>query len=154
MENGVDGYHPNFVHQAFFESRPEPGRKVMHSSPRIPTCESKDLGNGHSILDMSPKRTAGTAPQLRTSCAVRFRGVEQRRLHDESASARYGEDRTAEILVGVECEHCGIPKPADYRGSVPQHDVRSAPTRTDVHLLPTTLKGVPNEIDTRKAACA
>src|SRR5580704_15677641 len=63
MENGVDGYHPNFVHQGFFEVQGKDlGRKVSLLFTGNSTCESKDLGNGHSILDMAPKHRSVNKP--------------------------------------------------------------------------------------------
>src|SRR5215471_15050986 len=57
MENGVDGYHPNFVHQSFFEIQGKQlGRKVMKLFTEESAYQTKDLGNGHSILDMAPQR--------------------------------------------------------------------------------------------------
>ena len=63
MENGVDGYHPNFVHQSFFETQGKQlGRQAMQLFAGNSECESKDLGNGHAILDMAPRRAATTRP--------------------------------------------------------------------------------------------
>ena len=65
MENGVDGYHPNFVHQAFFETQAGPiGRKVMQLFTGNADYESKDLGNGHSLLDMAPEASDRAAAYL------------------------------------------------------------------------------------------
>ncbi len=57
MENGVDGYHPNFVHQSFATAMKKlfAGRftadfsaAFSDSSPAV----SRDLGHGHGVLDM------------------------------------------------------------------------------------------------------
>ncbi len=57
MENAVDGYHPNFVHQSFGTAM----RKLLADrmkadfsaafSDQSPAC-TWDLGNGHGVLDM------------------------------------------------------------------------------------------------------
>jgi phenylpropionate dioxygenase-like ring-hydroxylating dioxygenase large terminal subunit len=57
MENGVDAYHPNFVHQSFAtvmkklladRLTADFGAAFSDSSPAV----ARDLGNGHSALDM------------------------------------------------------------------------------------------------------
>ncbi|HUA36249.1 MAG TPA: aromatic ring-hydroxylating dioxygenase subunit alpha [Candidatus Binataceae bacterium] len=145
MENGVDGYHPNFVHQAFFEAQASRiGRKVMQLFTGNADYESKDLGNGHSILDMTPKRRDGSRPVSNL-----LRGATSQAASDayvNSMIARYGEARTAEIFAASNVNLAIFPNlliiGIQLRMTIPVHA-----TRTDVHLLPTTLKGVPDEIN-------
>ncbi|HLI81286.1 MAG TPA: Rieske 2Fe-2S domain-containing protein [Candidatus Binataceae bacterium] len=144
MENGVDGYHPNFVHQGFFEVQGKTlGRKVMQLFTDNSHCESKDLGNGHSILDMSPKRAVG-----RPTSNI-LRGATSQSSTDaymDSLIRRYGQERTAEILAASNVNLGVFPNlliiGIQFRMTIPK-----SATRTDVHLLPTTLKGVPDEIN-------
>ena len=144
MENGVDGYHPNFVHQGFFEIQGKTlGRKVMQLFTDNSHCESKDLGNGHSILDMSPKRVVG-----RPTSNI-LRGATSQSSTDaymDSLIRRYGQERTAEILAASNVNLGVFPNllmiGIQFRMTIPK-----SATRTDVHLLPTTLKGVPDEIN-------
>ena len=144
MENGVDGYHPNFVHQGFFEVQGKAlGRKVMQLFTENSHCESKDLGNGHSILDMSPKRSVG-----RLTSNI-LRGATSQSSTDaymDSLIRRYGQERTAEILAASNVNLGVFPNlliiGIQFRMTIPK-----SATRTDVHLLPTTLKGVPDEIN-------
>lgn len=49
-ENGVDGYHANFVHQAFLEGA-APDNKALKMFAGGSPCRSVDLGNGHGLLD-------------------------------------------------------------------------------------------------------
>jgi phenylpropionate dioxygenase-like ring-hydroxylating dioxygenase large terminal subunit len=145
MENGVDGYHPNFVHQAFFESQgKELGRKVMQLFTGNSACESKDLGNGHSILDMSPKNR----PTNRPSSNI-LRGATSQTSSETYLGRmvqRYGEEHTAEILAASNVNLAIFPNlliiGIQLRKTIP-----ISPARTDVHLLPTTLKGAPDEIN-------
>jgi nitrite reductase/ring-hydroxylating ferredoxin subunit len=145
MENGVDGYHPNFVHQAFFETQAGPiGRKVMQLFTGNSEYASKTLGNGHSLLDMSPKRPAGSR---RTSNLLRGATAQGAgATYMSSLLARYGEERTAEILSASNVNLAVFPNlliiGIQFRNTMPV-----SATRTDVHLLPTTLKGVPDEIN-------
>src|SRR6202011_805631 len=145
MENGVDGYHPNFVHQAFFEIQGKQlGRKVMQLFSENSDYETKDLGNGHSILDMAPKRAATTRPVSNI-----LRGATSQAASDaymESLIRRYGQERTAEILAASNVNLAVFPNlliiGIQFRMTIP-----ISAKRTDVHLLPTTLKGVPDEIN-------
>jgi len=57
MENGVDGYHPNFVHQSFAAAMKKifVGRFTADFSAAFSDASpavSRDLGNGHGVLDM------------------------------------------------------------------------------------------------------
>ena len=145
MENGVDGYHPNFVHQAFFETQgKQVGRKVMQLFTENSDLESKALGNGHSILDMAPKRPVGTRP-----VSNMLRGATSQASSEayvESLIRRFGRERTAEILAASNVNLAVFPNlliiGIQFRMTIP-----ISATRTDVHLLPTTLKGVPEEIN-------
>jgi phenylpropionate dioxygenase-like ring-hydroxylating dioxygenase large terminal subunit len=69
-ENGVDGYHPNFVHQAFLEGAPGNGAALQMFSNNA-VCRAADLGNGHALLDIRPQmgdvheRIIGRTPEGR-----------------------------------------------------------------------------------------
>jgi hypothetical protein len=145
MENGVDGYHPNFVHQAFFETQGKGmGRKVMQLFTGNSDFESKDLGNGHSILDMAPKHRSrkGQVSNL-------LRGTTSQASSDAYVSSmvrRHGEERAAEIFAASNVNIAIFPNlliiGVQMRMTMPV-----SAKRTDVHLLPTTLIGVPDEIN-------
>jgi phenylpropionate dioxygenase-like ring-hydroxylating dioxygenase large terminal subunit len=145
MENGVDGYHPNFVHQAFFETQAGPiGRKVMQLFTGNADFQSKALGNGHSLLDMAPKHPPGGRPASNMLRGATSQGASA--TYRESLIARYGHERTAEILAASNVNLAVFPNlliiGIQFRNTLPV-----SATRTDVHLLPTTLKGVPEEIN-------
>jgi nitrite reductase/ring-hydroxylating ferredoxin subunit len=145
MENGVDGYHPNFVHQAFFEIQGKKiGRKVMQLFSENSNYESRDLGNGHAILDMAPKRAAGPRPVSNI-----LRGATSQASSDaymDGLLRRFGPERTAEILAASNVNLAVFPNlliiGIQFRITIPV-----SAKRTDVYLLPTTLKGVPDEIN-------
>ncbi len=145
QENGVDGYHPNFVHQAYFEAQgKELGRKVMGLFTGNSECDSKDLANGHSILDMTIKNRHGTRPvrnMLRGSTSQSSGAA-----YVASMTQRYGEARTAEIL-GASNVNLAIFPNLLIIGIQLRKTIPVSVTRTAVHLLPTTLKGVPDEIN-------
>jgi len=145
MENGVDGYHANFVHQSFFEIQGKQiGRKVMKLFTEDSEFESKDLGNGHSILDMAPKRRTRNRPVRNI-----LRGTTSQAATDTYLSSlleRFGEARTSEILAASNVNLAIFPNlliiGIQFRNVVPINA-----ERTDVYLTPTTLKGVPDEIN-------
>ena len=145
MENGVDGYHPNFVHQSFFETQGKQlGRQAMQLFAGNSECESKDLGNGHAILDMAPRRAATTRPVPNLLRGATSRAGSE--AYIGSLIGRYGNDRTAEILAASNVNLAIFPNllviGIQLRMTIPV-----SAKRTDVHLLPTTLKGVPEEIN-------
>jgi phenylpropionate dioxygenase-like ring-hydroxylating dioxygenase large terminal subunit len=144
MENGVDGYHPNFVHQSFFEVQGKQlGRRVMKLFTEASAYESKDLGNGHSILDMAPRRKSHRPVNNI------LRGSTSKASSDsyvESLVRRYGEERTSEILGASNVNLAVFPNlliiGIQFRNVIPV-----SVSRTEVYLTPTTLKGVPEEIN-------
>ncbi len=87
-ENGVDGYHPNFVHQAFLEGAGRNGgaMRLFHgASP----ARAADLGNGHALLDSRP-----TLGDLHVRS---FAATEEGRHHLELLVDRLGEQRAREV---------------------------------------------------------
>src|SRR5579875_430545 len=147
MENGVDGYHPNFVHQSFFEIQGKKlGRKVMKLFTEASSYQSKDLGNGHSILDMAPQRKSHRPVNniLRGSTSDA-----STKIYIERLVRRYGEERTSEILGASNVNLAVFPNlliiGIQFRNVIPINV-----NRTDVYLTPITLKGVPDEINTAR----
>ena len=120
MENGVDGYHANFVHQSFFEVQGKKlGRKVAQLFTESSAMESKDLGHGHSILDMAPKRQAarpvsnllrGATSQAATDTYMASLTAALRQRADRRDSGR------------VERQPGDLSESADYRHPIPQCD--------------------------------
>jgi phenylpropionate dioxygenase-like ring-hydroxylating dioxygenase large terminal subunit len=90
-ENGVDGYHPNFVHKTFLESVGRPSLMQVfgaHSDARAGA-----LGGGHGLLD--------SRPMLREAAAMRLRSP-QGRAALEALTLRIGDrDRAAEVLASA-----------------------------------------------------
>jgi len=106
--------------------------------------ESKDLGNGHAIRDMAPKHRSGKGPVSNL-----LRGATSQASSDDYQSSmicRYGEVRAAQIFAASNVNLAIFPNlliiGVQLRMTIPV-----SAKRTDVHLLPTTLKGVPDEIN-------
>ncbi len=144
MENGVDGYHANFTHQAFFEIQGKRlGRSVMKLFNENNPMESKDLGRGHSILDTAPKRSS---PRLVTNILRGNVSKEAGDAYVQSLVARYGDARAAEILAASNVNLAIFPNLLII-GVQLRQVIPVAVNRTDIFLTPTTLRGVPEEIN-------
>jgi hypothetical protein len=87
-ENGVDGYHPNFVHRAFIES--------SHFSLKIfgPKSQGRagSLGGGHGLLDMRPMMEPVFRQKLECPEGQHLFGQLTERLGDR--------DRAEKIILG------------------------------------------------------
>jgi len=86
-ENGVDGYHPNFVHRAFFETS---GLGAGLFGPGS-TGRAGSLGRGHAVLDF---RTM-MAPMMRTRLAT----DDGQRALDRLAERLGDRERATEVLL-------------------------------------------------------
>ncbi|HVM41102.1 MAG TPA: aromatic ring-hydroxylating dioxygenase subunit alpha [Acidimicrobiia bacterium] len=145
-ENGVDGYHPNFVHQAFLASTNrmtgamgDLAMKLFHdSSPG----RSADLGNGHGLLDSRPnvqpllKEMLPTTEQGRAYLKVLADrlGSEERALEVASTNGAGGFN----LMIFPNLLMIGVQIRVVHPRSV---------DRTDVELYATTLKGMPEEMN-------
>lgn len=140
LENAMDGYHPNFVHQTFLRTdKSGLGRQRDVFSGDSPGL-SRDFGNGAVMLDYRPNNAARrkVTAFLPVTAAVR--------AYEESMRARYGEDRAEDLLVAGGTHVLVFPNliliGAHIRVVQPV-----TVAQTEVSLYPTLLKGVPREIN-------
>lgn len=86
-ENGVDGYHPNFVHRAFFET------SGLGSSLFGPgsTGRAGSIGRGHAVLDFRSMMAPLMRQKLATGEGQRILGRLTERLGDR--------DRATEVFL-------------------------------------------------------
>lgn len=139
-ENGVDGYHPNFVHQAFLTGAGGPSGLAMKLFHDSSPGRCADLGNGHALLDSRPnvqplmKQVLPATEQGRAYLATLAErlGSEERALEVASTNGASGFN----LLVFPNLLMIGV----QIRVVHPR-----AVDRTDVELFPTTLKGMPDE---------
>jgi nitrite reductase/ring-hydroxylating ferredoxin subunit len=141
VENGVDGYHPNFAHQSFFDTQSEAIRPSLFGLfSEAAVCTSRDLGNGHSLIDMSGA-DSGRRQMSRSVLLGQSGGEYLKRLLE-----RYGEERAEEIARASAVNLVVFPNlliiGVQLRTVVP---VRV--DRTEVLLNPTLLKDVPDEVN-------
>ena len=89
IENGMDGYHPNFVHQTFFANiQQRTGAKLTDLFISSSTGQTRDLGNGHVMLDFRPYNRANNR---RMQAALPTRPGGQAYL--DAMVNRYGQER-------------------------------------------------------------
>jgi phenylpropionate dioxygenase-like ring-hydroxylating dioxygenase large terminal subunit len=142
IENSMDGYHPNFVHQTFFANiQRRSGAKLTDLFNSNSNSYARDLGNGHVMLDYRPYNRAN---QRRMQEVLPTRPGGQAYL--DAMINRHGQERAEEILtaggthilvfpnlvlIGV---HIRVIRPVTI-------------DQTEVFLYPTLLKGVPAEVN-------
>lgn len=136
LENGVDAYHGNFVHQGYFNRIPAMSQVQFATARSVGV--SVDLGNGHGLLDS--RDDLGDLLGMASSFGPGAEEYRRRLL------ARVGEDRFAELqrstgealnlsvfpnllLIGVQVRVV-FPRAVDY---------------TEIELYPTFLAAAPEE---------
>jgi phenylpropionate dioxygenase-like ring-hydroxylating dioxygenase large terminal subunit len=135
IENAIDGYHPNLVHQAIFDVVRKRTRTRLDVFDGNSIGETRDLGNGHVMLDYRAYNRAARGPRVQPTIAGRGQD------YLDAMVRRYGAERADEvitaggthllvfpnlILIGVQIRVVQ-PVSIDY---------------TEVYLYPTLLKGV------------
>lgn len=137
LENGVDGYHPNFTHRSFFEIVHEhTGGRGEYLSSRS-AAVAKSLGNGHSVLDQRP--ALGDTYLSRIEMIPRSDDLVAE-LH-----AHLSEDETADVLRTVPGAgfNLAIFPNLQLIGVHIREITPIAPNRTDVTLRPLTAPDLP-----------
>jgi phenylpropionate dioxygenase-like ring-hydroxylating dioxygenase large terminal subunit len=141
VENAMDGYHPNFSHETFLDMLQSQSGRRLDVFNGNSAGESRDLGNGHVMLDYRRyNRELGAKirdvlPTTPGGEAYRERMVQQ-----------YGQERAAEILVAGGTHSYIFPNliliGVQLRVAQPV-----TVDRTDICLYPTLLKGVSDELN-------
>lgn len=142
VENSMDGYHPNFVHQTFFANiQRRTGSKLTDLFNSNSNSYTRDLGNGHVMLDYRPYNRAN---QRRMQAVLPTRPGGQE--YWDAMVNRHGQERAEEILtaggthllvfpnlvlIGV---HIRVIRPVTI-------------DQTEVFLYPTLLRGVPAAVN-------
>ena len=142
-ENGVDGYHANFVHLAFLEGIAPEGKALRMFAGSSP-CRSMDLGNGHALLDQRPVM----ADIFERQSAATPHG----RAQTEALVDRLGPERAREVIRtsgGLGFNLLIFPNLLliQYHIRVVQP---KAVDRTDVVLLPMLFEGASEEVNAQR----
>lgn len=142
-ENGVDGYHANFVHLAFLEGAAPEGRALRMFNGTSP-CRSADLGNGHALLDQRPVMSDGFERRIGATA--------HGRAHRDALVDRLGPDRAREVIRtsgGLGFNLLVFPNLLfiQYHARVVQP---RAVDRTDVVLYPILFEGGDDELNAER----
>jgi phenylpropionate dioxygenase-like ring-hydroxylating dioxygenase large terminal subunit len=142
IENGMDGYHANFVHQSFFENvRRRTGVNLTDLANSQSPAQTRDLGNGHVMIDFRPYNEARSGRMGAIMVTS-----ESGQAYRDALIARYGEERTRELLTARGTHLLVFPNliliGVQIRVIRPVHV-----DETEVFLYPAFLKGAPQQLN-------
>jgi len=142
IENGMDGYHPNIVHQSFFENvRRRTGVNLTDLGNSQSPAQTRDLGNGHVMIDF---RRYNEARAGRMSAIMVT--SESGQAYRDALIARYGEERTKELLTARGTHLLVFPNLILI--GVQIRVIRPVQVdETEVFLYPAFLKGAPHQLN-------
>ena len=142
VENSMDGYHGNFVHQSFFDNvRRRAGVNLTDMMTSQSLAQTRDLGNGHVMIDFRPYNKANGG---RLGAAMPT--SESGRAYRDALIAKHGAARTEELLT-ARGTHLLV-FPSLILIGVQIRVIRPIKTDdTEVFLYPTFLKGAPHELN-------
>jgi phenylpropionate dioxygenase-like ring-hydroxylating dioxygenase large terminal subunit len=142
IENSMDGYHPNFVHQTFFTNiQHRTGRKLTDLFTSSSPAQTRDFGNGHVMLDLRPYNDAKSSLWRAVNPEVR-----QKEPYIEAMIARYGTERATELLTAAGTHMLVFPNLVLIGVQIRVIQPIKV-DETEVFLYPTFLQGVPQEVN-------
>ena len=141
VENTIDGYHPNFTHQAFFEGVHKAMGIKMTLFEGGSAGLNRDLGGGHTMLDSREFSRTDPASQRRVDMIKLMA-----KPYYEALADRHGDAR-AEELLRIGGTHMNVfPNLMLLQNQV--RVVRPIRVdRTDIHVQPALLEGAPEVIN-------
>ena len=145
---GMDGYHPNFVHKTVYEVRQRKRPAGMTESAKGEAFNddsanlTRDLGNGHAMLDVYPVRSANYPVYLQTMSRTPGWDAYYRLLVEA-----HGQKRADEVLVWAGDPHLGVFPNLQLINSQIRLIRPIAADQTEVLMFPALLKGVPDSIN-------
>jgi phenylpropionate dioxygenase-like ring-hydroxylating dioxygenase large terminal subunit len=146
MENSIDGYHPNFTHQSFFQGISKKTGQRVDMFDGGSDAQSRDLGRGHSNLEYSRYNLAETRRNARLTA---LRSTPWGEKYYQDMVAAYGIDRAEHVIV-VGGTHMSVFPNLVVLGQQVRTIRPVSPERTEVDLAPALLKGVPDELNTMR----
>jgi phenylpropionate dioxygenase-like ring-hydroxylating dioxygenase large terminal subunit len=141
VENSMDGYHANFVHQSFFENvRRRTGMNLTDFATSQSLAQTRDLGNGHVMIDFRPYNKANGA---RMSAMM---PSDSGKAYRDALIAGHGQARTDELLTARGTHLLVFPNLVLI--GVQIRIIRPIKIdQTEVFLYPTMLAGAPHELN-------
>lgn len=142
VENSMDGYHGNFVHQSFFENvRRRSGVNLTDMMTSQSLAQTRDLGSGHVMIDFRPYNQARGS---RLGAAMPT--SESGKFYRDALIARHGSARAEELLTARGTHLLVFPNLVLI--GVQIRIIRPIkPDETEVFLYPAMLKGAPHELN-------
>jgi phenylpropionate dioxygenase-like ring-hydroxylating dioxygenase large terminal subunit len=142
IENGMDGYHGNFVHQSFFDNiRRRTGVNLTDLGTSQSPAQTRDLGSGHVMIDFRPYNKANGA-RLGAVRPTTTSG----QAYVEALGARHGQARAEELLTAGGTHLLVFPNLILI--GVQIRVIRPVQIdETEVFLYPTLLTGAPSELN-------
>ena len=142
IENSMDGYHPNFVHQTFFTNiQHRTGRKLTDLFTSSSPAQTRDFGNGHVMLDFRPYNNAKASLWRAVNPEVR-----QKEPYIDAMIAKYGTERATELLTAAGTHMLVFPNLVLIGVQIRVIQPIKV-DETEVFLYPTFLQGVPQEVN-------
>jgi phenylpropionate dioxygenase-like ring-hydroxylating dioxygenase large terminal subunit len=142
VENSMDGYHGNFVHQSFFDNvRRRSGVNLTDMMTSESLAQTRDLRNGHVMIDFRPYNRV---------CGARLGAAmptsESGRAYRDALIEKHGQARTEELLTARGTHLLVFPNLVLI--GVQIRVIRPVKTdETEVFLYPAFLKGAPHELN-------
>jgi phenylpropionate dioxygenase-like ring-hydroxylating dioxygenase large terminal subunit len=146
---GMDGYHPNVLHVSAMETAKRKSRGTegggsdvtgaSRGDPWNDKSESltRELGNGHAMLDLSPFRVAHAEEYL-ASLATQDGGRE----YIAAMNATYGPERATVLIANAADPHLGIYPNAQLVGNHVRIIHPIAVDQTEVLMFPVRIRGL------------
>jgi phenylpropionate dioxygenase-like ring-hydroxylating dioxygenase large terminal subunit len=147
---GMDGYHPTVLHKTFFDmsSRNRPdglpaifGRAYHDESGNL----TRDVLNGHVLLDVSPVRRNNYEAYLKTR-----RGTPGFEEYYAALINAYGQEKADEMIIWGGDPHVGIYPNLQLIGAQITIVRPIAVDHTETLIFPTTLADVPEPINQQR----
>jgi phenylpropionate dioxygenase-like ring-hydroxylating dioxygenase large terminal subunit len=142
VENSMDGYHANFVHQSFFDNvRRRTGVNLTDLANSQSLAQTRDLGNGHVMIDFREYNKANGARM-----AAMMPTSDAGKAYRDALIARHGRARTEELLTARGTHLLVFPNLVLI--GVQIRVIRPIKIdETEVFLYPTFLKDAPHELN-------
>jgi phenylpropionate dioxygenase-like ring-hydroxylating dioxygenase large terminal subunit len=145
LDNAVDGYHPLFLHRAILKAYRTEGTDPATSYSDEGTIVTRDLGDGHAMLDFSEqsRQTGGFGGVVDVSQGAVARARDE---HLKALERRLGPDRASDLLSS------GMSNVAIWPNlMLVLQDIRTiqpaSPTHSIVYNTPALLEGVPESLN-------
>lgn len=146
---GMDGYHVNYVHASVVEGWSEDsdsGIAAMHKNDPFSDealTRTRDLGNGHVLLDFREHRMAAIDKYLEF-----LRGAPGGEKYVEDMIAAYGEEQAKKNMSLAGDPHLGVFPNLQVIGNQIRIMNPISAGETEVLMFPVMFDGVPEEFNT------